>query len=166
MPRFLALACASVLASLILGSAPAFAHAVLVSSDPSDGASLTSAPHTVTFTFNENVGSPAYIVVTAPDGTRLKTSTASVLDHTISAKVAASDMKGTYSVAYRVVSTDGHPIQATARFTVTTGRTVTQVEQPASGSFVHRHRAHLIWGAVGAVVALSLLLAPLRGKHD
>lgn len=48
---------AGILASLMLlvGVAPAGAHADLDSSDPVDGATLASAPRTLTFTFGEDV---------------------------------------------------------------------------------------------------------------
>ena len=165
MPRFLALACAAVLASLVLGSAPAYAHAALVSTDPGDGARVATAPRKVTLTFNENIASPAFVVVTAPDGTKVKTGKISILDHTVSTTVAASDMKGIYTMTYRVVSADSHPVEGSTTFTVTTGRAVKQVA-PVEESFTHRHRNHLIWGLGGAVVAIGLLLWPLRGKHE
>lgn len=165
MPRFLALAVSAVFAGLLLGSAPAYAHAALVSTDPGDGARMATAPRKVTLTFNENVATPAFVVVTAPDGTRVKTGKVSILDHTVSATVSATDMKGTYTLSYRVVSADSHPVEGTAKFEVTTGRTVEQ-KAPVEESFTHRHRNHLIWGLGGAAIAVGLLLWPLRGRHD
>ena len=165
MPKFITLACATLLAGLVLGSAPAYAHAALVSTDPGDGAQMTVAPRTITLRFNENVATPAFVAVTAPDGSKVKTGKVSILDRTVSTTVAHSDMKGTYSLSYRVVSADSHPVEGTTTFTVTTGRTVTQVA-PQEKSFAHRHRSHLIWGLSGAVLAIGLLLWPLRGKHE
>lgn len=165
MPKFIVLACVSIVASLVLGSAPAYAHAALVDTDPGDGARTVRAPRTITLTFNENVATPAFVVVTAPDGTTVKTGAVSILDHTVSAKVAATDMKGTYTLSYRVVSADSHPVEGTTTFDVTNGRTVKQVAS-IEESFTHRHRSHLIWGLAGAAVAVGLLLWPLRGKHD
>lgn len=165
MPRYLPLAFAAVLVGLVLRSAPAYAHAALVSTDPVDGARQAMAPRSVTLTFNENVATPAFVVVTAPDGTRVATGKVSILDHTVKATVAAIDMKGIYTLSYRVVSGDSHAVEGTTTFTITTGRTVKQVA-PVEESFAHRHRNHLIWGLVGAAAAVGLLIWPLRGKHD
>ena len=156
----------ALLVSLVLGSGPAAAHAALVSSDPSDGARLDTAPTNVNLEFSENVASPAYLVITGPDGSRVRTGRTEVLDRTVTVTVAPVDMKGTYSMSYRVVSADGHPVEGTTKFEVTTGRTVKQVTSAEEGSFVHRHKSHLLWGLLGAVVAVGLLLWPLRGKSD
>lgn len=161
MRKFIAVAGACVLASLILGSAPAYAHAALVSTDPGNGAQVAKAPAVVTLTFSENIATPAFIVVTAPDGSRVKTGKATVLDHTISSTLPAVDFKGRYSVSFRVVSADSHPVEGSTSFVVTTGRTVTAAP-PAKESFVQRHQSHLLWGLLGAAVAVGLLLWPLR----
>jgi methionine-rich copper-binding protein CopC len=154
------------LAVLILGSGPASAHASLVGTDPKDGSSLATAPSTITLTFDENIGNPAYIAVTAPNGSKVDVSDVRAVDNTITGTVADVDQKGRYTAAYRVVSADGHPVEGTFHYSVTTGRTVTQVETPESKTFLHRHSAHLFWGILAAAVAIALLLAPLRRRDD
>lgn len=168
MVRFLALAGVGLLASLVLGSGSAYAHAALLGTDPGDGAQLSTAPTTVTLTFSENVASPAFVVITAPDGSRVPTGKVAAVDNTVTATVSPVDIKGTYSMSYRVVSADSHPVEGGTTFEVTTGRAVTQVapKKAAPESFAHRHRNHLIWGLGGAVVAIGLLLWPLKGRHD
>lgn len=166
MPRFLATAGLALLISLVLGSAPAVAHAALVSSDPADGERLEAAPTEVTLEFSERVEDPAYLVITAPDGSRVKVGKIGVLDKTVSATVAPVDMKGSFSMSYRVVSSDGHPIEGSTKFEVTKGRTVDQVTPAEGESFVHRHTSHLWWGSLGALIAVGLLLWPLRSKSD
>jgi len=166
MPKFLATAGIALLAILVLGSAPAAAHAALVSTDPSDGARLETAPTRVTLEFNENVATPAFLAITAPDGTRVGTGPVKVVDKKVTAPVAPVDMKGTYSMSYRVVSSDSHSIEGSTAFEVTTGRTVTQATPAKEESFVHRHRGHLVWGLLGALVAVVLLLLPLRSTSD
>lgn len=159
---------AAVLAILVavLWAAPASAHAVLVGTDPRDGASFATAPHRITLTFNENIGTPAFIAVRAPDGTRVDTSKAAAVDHTISATVADVDKRGRYAVSFRVVSADGHPVEGTFHYAVTSGRVVKQVADDAGTSFVHRHRGHFFWGILAAAVAVGLLLVPLRRRDD
>lgn len=154
------------IALLLVGSGPASAHASLVGSDPEDGASLPASPSTFTFTFNENVGNPAYVSVTAPNGSRVDVSAVRAVDKQVTATVADAGQKGRYTVAYRVVSADGHPVEGTIRYSTTTGRTVKQVDPPEEESFIHRHSAHLFWGILAAAVAIALLLAPLRRRDD
>jgi methionine-rich copper-binding protein CopC len=149
-----------------IGAGPASAHAALVGSDPADGTSSATAPTTITFTFNENIAQPAYIAVQAPDGTQVEVTDVRAVDEAVTATVADVDQRGTYSASYRVVSSDGHPVTGTITYAVTTGRSVTQVEAPAEETFLHRHSSHLIWGVLAAVVAIALLLAPLRRRHD
>jgi methionine-rich copper-binding protein CopC len=154
------------LALLVLGSGPASAHASLVGSDPKDGSSRATAPTTITLTFNENVGNPAFIAVTAPDGTKVKVSGTTAVDNTVTAIVADVDMKGRFTASYRVVSADGHPVEGTLNYAVTTGRTVKQVDTTESETFLHRHSAHLFWGILAAAIAIALLLMPLRRRDD
>jgi len=150
----------------VLGSGSASAHAALAGSDPEDGSTHTSAPTSVTLTFNENIASPAYVAVAAPDGSQVDVTDVRAVDDTVTATVADVDQRGTYSTSYRVVSADGHPVTGTLTYQVTTGAEVTQVDAPDEQSFVHRHRSHFIWGILAAAVAIALLLAPLRRRHD
>lgn len=151
---------------LVAGAGPASAHAALVGSDPADGSTQASAPTTVTLTFNEPIGNPAYLAVTAPDGTKVSVTDIRAVDQEVTATVADVDQKGRYSAAYRVVSADGHPVAGTLTYDVSAGRAVTQVEAPQEQSFFHRHSNHLFWGILAAVVAVALLLAPLRRRDD
>jgi copper resistance protein C len=159
---------AAVLAILIamLWTVPASAHAVLVGTNPKDGASLAIAPHRITLTFNENIGTPAFIAVQSPDGKRVSTSKATAVDHKASATVADVGKRGRYAVSYRVVSADGHPVEGTFHYTMTTGTIVKQVADDAGKSFVHRHSGHFFWGILAAAIAIALLLAPLRRHHE
>lgn len=151
---------------LIVWSGPASAHAALVGSDPEDGSTHTAAPTAVTFTFNENVAQPAYVAIAAPDGTQVDVSGIRAVDDTVTATVADVDQRGTYSASFRVVSADGHPVTGTLTYVVTSGRTVEQVTAPEDKTFLHRHSSHFFWGILAAVVAIALLLAPLRRRHD
>lgn len=154
------------LALLLVGSGPASAHASLVGSDPEDGATLKTAPTTITFTFNENVGNPAYVSVTAPNGSKVEVTGVRATDNRVTGTVADVDQKGRYTAAYRVVSADGHPVEGTIQYSTTTGRVVQQVDPPDDETFIHRHSAHLFWGILAAAVAIALLLAPLRRRDD
>ncbi|MBC7593735.1 MAG: copper resistance protein CopC [Kineosporiaceae bacterium] len=153
-------------ACLVLGATPASAHAALVSTDPGDGVRLKTAPTKVTLEFNEDLASPAYVVITAPDGSRVKTGTVNALGKTVTATVEPADLKGTYSMSYRVVSDDGHPVAGGTTFDVTSGRTVSPVAPAEQESFTQRHQGLLLGGFAAAVVVVGLLLWPLRRRHE
>ncbi|MCW2750374.1 MAG: hypothetical protein JWR83_1484 [Aeromicrobium sp.] len=150
----------------MLWTVPASAHAVLVGTDPKDGSALASAPTSISLTFNENIGTPAFIAVRAPDGTKVITSPATAVNRTVSATVADVSKRGRFAVSYRVVSADGHPVEGTFHYTVLTGRVVKQVADDAGSSFVHRHSGHFFWGILAAAIAIALLLMPLRRRDD
>jgi methionine-rich copper-binding protein CopC len=154
------------LAAAGLGAAPASAHAALVGSDPADGSTQAVAPSRITLTFNQNVGQPADVAVAAPDGTQVDVTMVRAVGADLTATVADVGQRGTYRASYRIVSADGHPVTGTVTYEVTTGRTVTAAPAPDQESFVHRHSSHFFWGILAAVVAIALLLAPLRRRHD
>ena len=151
---------------LVLGSSPAAAHTSLLSSDPEDGASLTASPTQMTLIFTENVEAPAFVAVVAPDGSPVKVSSVQAVDRRATAQIEDASQQGRYTVSYRVVSADGHPVEGTIHYSVTAGRVVKQVATPDTQGFVHRHSAHLFWGILAAAVAVALLLAPLRRRDD
>ena len=87
---------------------------------PGDGATVTTAPARVRLVFDENVRTPAALVVTGPSGTRVDHGQAQVLDNTASVRVEVMTA-GRYTVAFRVVSADGHPVSAQTSFRFTPG---------------------------------------------
>lgn len=104
-------------ASLLAG--PASAHDSLVSSDPVDGAQLTAAPAAVTLTFSANLQPlGGLIVVTDGSGTQVASGEPAVDGATSSLPLPADLPDDTYTVAWRAVSSDGHPIEGTFAYTV------------------------------------------------
>src|SRR5699024_2973795 len=101
-----------------VAAAPAEAHAQLIASTPADGATLEEAPDAIELRFNEAVGTvaDAYHLVSS-DGTN-RPLTAKAVNNTVT--IALPDGLGDddYLFAYRVVSTDGHPIAGTLQFIV------------------------------------------------
>ncbi len=165
MPKLIIVTVLAALSALALGTVPAAAHAALVDSDPADGATVNTAPRTVSLTFNESVGSGS-VAVTAPDGTRVRTSDVRAVDTTLTADLAESDQRGRYTVAYRAVSGDGHAITGELTFTTTSGRAVEQAApQDDEESFAGRHRTYLLLGLGAAVGVIGLILAPLRRER-
>jgi len=149
------------------GASSAFAHATIVSTSPGSGASETRLPGSVSLTFDEPVeSSSAVLLVKAPDGSSVRLGPPRVVDNTVSAVVSADPgLAGQYAVSWRVVSADGHPVDGTIDFEVSSGRTAsagaTVAADPASTAsqrpYVVRHG--VLIGAVTLVVAVGVLLA-------
>lgn len=157
-------------ALVVLGSmGAASAHAALVSSDPEDGATLATAPAEVSFEFNENIGN-ANLALVAPDGSSVAMADVQAVDDTVTGAPDDVDQAGIYTLSYRVVSADGHPIQGSVEYTVEAGQQVEQKAPPAAVAdeqgFVHRHRSHIFWGVLAVAVAVGLLLMPIRGRDS
>lgn len=139
-------------ATLIGGAGVASAHDVLVGSDPASGAQLATSPKQVRLTFNEPV-KPGYnnVNVIGPDGAQFATGQAQVDGTNVTAGVKELSTAGTYTVAYRVLSEDGHPVDGKFTFTLTQptkpgGQSVAPAAPPAPGGTPtpapHEHATH------------------------
>jgi len=110
----------------LLLAAPASAHAELVGSSPADGGRLAHAPHRVVLRFDEAVviDALASMHVTNESGDRVETGDL-FNPHNNGALVAIrlhhGLADGTYTVTYRLLSDDGHPVTGTIRFVVGKG---------------------------------------------
>ncbi|MEU4091178.1 copper resistance protein CopC [Streptomyces sp. NPDC026673] len=112
----------AVLGLLFGTAAPASAHAALVGSDPAQGAVVQTAPAQVRLTFSEGVLlSKDSIRVLGPDGKRAETGGAN--DGGRGNTTAAVALRpglgdGTYTVAWKVVSADSHPVAGAFIFSI------------------------------------------------
>ncbi len=123
-PKLLATAIAACVAALLaLGSAsPAAAHNSQIGSSPAAGAVLDAAPSKVSIRFDADlmdIGEA--LVVRAADGTIVSTGIPTIKGNTIRTDVRTDVPAGEYTVAYRIVSKDGHPVTATFTYTLTSG---------------------------------------------
>jgi methionine-rich copper-binding protein CopC len=144
LPRQLSRLLVLILLTLAAGvglAGPAAAHNVLTSSDPTDGSTLQTAPTTVRLTSDQPVQDfEPVVTVIGPDGNRYE-SGAPVVDSTVvTAGVNALPVAGAYSIAYRVVSADGHPVEGEIKFQLADGTasgadgSATAAEPAGSGS--------------------------------
>jgi copper transport protein len=113
-------------ATALVVAPAASAHAMLVGTDPADGASLDTAPARVSFTFNEPVTvSSGGLRVYDADARRVDTG---IVDPSTGETVAVGlpeDLaEGGYVAVYRVTSADSHPIGGVVTFTVGDGESV------------------------------------------
>jgi methionine-rich copper-binding protein CopC len=138
------------------GAGPAAAHASLVGVVPADGATVRSAPAEVTLRFDENIRQPSVVVVDGPDGKRVDHGSTTVLNDTASVRVRVRD-PGPYTVAYRVLSADGHPVSGRTRFTFRDAQGSAAV-QPARTEARSGTRLVVAGAAAALLVAGGLLL--------
>jgi copper transport protein len=116
-PRALAAGWLAVLA-LLLAAPPAAAHATLVSTDPAEGEVVAETPDVVTFTYDEPVSlTDGSIQVFDAAGEPVDSSATSE-DEIVTADLPDELAAGTYVVAWRVVSADGHPISGSLTFSI------------------------------------------------
>lgn len=112
---------------------PAHAHDVLVGSDPPAGATLASGPTTVRLDFDAPVQrGPNLVTVVGPNGRHFERSdSTTVTGDSVSAEVGPLGPIGVYTVGYRIISADGHPVTGAVTFTLTTAGTGTGTNNPA-----------------------------------
>ncbi|MEU4662233.1 copper resistance CopC family protein [Micromonospora chalcea] len=106
-------------ALLLVPATPAAAHNSLQEATPARDARLTTAPTQVTLRFLQRLN-PAFTTITLRDSTdrQVPASAPTVDGATGTVTIEEPLANGTYTVAYRVVSRDGHPVQGSYRFTV------------------------------------------------
>ncbi|MDV6305572.1 copper resistance protein CopC [Rhodococcus cerastii] len=171
----LAVIAAAILTATALSIAPAAAHATLQSSNPAENSVLDAAPDEVTLTFNQTVSQNfATVTVIGSDGMDWAASDPVVDGGTVTVDLDGLGAGGEYTIGYRVVSADGHPITGSIPFQVTpssptsaapaapatTETTPTAVEETDSG--------FPLWtiGAVVAVVGAAGVLFALRKRSN
>lgn len=111
---------ALVMLGVQVGSGVAFAHSALVSSNPPADGVLEQSPTTIELSFNQQVSeSFATIAVREGADTQIEVSAPSVSGATVTSRVPGDLAPGSYTVGYRVVSADGHPITGQFSFAIT-----------------------------------------------
>lgn len=129
--RRLGVVAALALALGTVTATPALAHARLLSSTPGKGASAESVTE-VKLVFSDKI-SLAKVVVTDAQKKTYQSGEAERSGTTVTQKLAGPLPAGTYTVAYRVVGEDGHPIEdAGLTFTATGGEAA--VPAPSAGA--------------------------------
>lgn len=115
------LGCAVLVGSVFAGAGPALAHNALVASTPQAGSILTALPPEFSVTTNEDMldtgdsVSAFLLQVVGEDGLYYGDGCVSVDGPTMSA-AAALGPAGEYTLAWRVVSIDSHPIDGQLTF--------------------------------------------------
>jgi methionine-rich copper-binding protein CopC len=119
---------------LVGGTKDAAAHGQLVSVSPANGSTVSAAPVSVVLTFSEAVSSTFAVVrVSRADGEDVSEGRAAVEGAVVTQRLTAPLDSGLYTVAYRVVSSDGHPVSSTTTFRLA-GESSSSRPTPATAS--------------------------------
>jgi methionine-rich copper-binding protein CopC len=100
-------------------ASPAAAHTELVSSSPEDGQQLSVPPEQINLRFGEDLLTGGAQVVAKDDtGVKVGLGPAEVTGTKLTATWPQTADNGTYTVAWRAVADDGHPLEGTFTFAV------------------------------------------------
>lgn len=104
----------------LIAAAPACAHAVLVASDPVDGARLSTAPAQVTLIFDESVRPVSSVIQVITDaGERVDTGLTVTGDGTQLVLALRPNLhEGSYTATWKVISADSHEVVGAISFGV------------------------------------------------
>ncbi len=143
-----------------LGAISAQAHSQLVSSTPANGATLASAPAAVIFEFDEPL-LPDLDTVSINDeqGANVYSQKVAPVDNSLTIEWPATLPDGTYQVAYRVVSGDGHPVTGAISFTIGNAAPSSSPVASASTENSQAQAAMSPWALIAAVVLLAASIA-------
>ena len=159
------------------GGALAWAHSDLVSVTPSDGATLATAPTAVTLVFNEDVQADfTAVVVEGPGGSGVAGEPTSS-GPTVTQALRDDLDPGDYTIRYKVVSADGHPISGTSTFTIDAAATTsnptptapspvpasTTATATAAGS--EQRAGTAVWVVVGLAALLVVIGAAAKNAR-
>jgi len=109
---------------LVLPAAAAQAHDTLESTNPAANSVVGSVPGKIGLTFsNTPIAIGSVIPVVDATGTDQADGQVSIVDNHVTQPVKSEAPAGNYTVTWRVVSSDGHPIEGTFTFTAGSGNT-------------------------------------------
>jgi methionine-rich copper-binding protein CopC len=159
-------AIAGLAAALALPAAAAQAHDVIESTNPANGATVAAVPASVQLTFDHTpIAIGTEIQVKDASGTNQADGAAQVVDNNVTQAIKPGAPAGTYTVVWRVVSSDSHPIEGTFTFTATSGGSGSP---PASASPTPSSTASPApsagfslpgWAVVAGVLVLAAIVA-------
>ncbi len=137
---------------------PGQAHSQLVSSSPANGATLAVAPTKVVFTFDEDLLPDLdTLSINNDQGVNIASKQVEPVANTLSIDWPANTQGGTYQVAYRIVSGDGHPVTGAISFSV--GATNSAAPTPASSSTTPESQSGSAGVPTTTIVSVVALIA-------
>lgn len=154
----------------VLVAAPAAAHTALVAVDPADGSTVATTPAAVVLTFTEPaVALGTQVVVTGPRG-EVSAGAVRLVDNTVRQELVTGAPAGSYTVAWRVTSEDGHPITGQLSFTSTSAGGGSASPAPAPARPGGPDVPSWAWlvlavGVLGTAASTAVVLSRRRSSH-
>ncbi|MCW2133441.1 MULTISPECIES: copper resistance CopC family protein [Crystallibacter] len=122
LPRAAAAALAFLLAAALVLLQPvsgAFAHDELLGSDPADGDTVEQMPGDIVLRYSADVvGLGSTVLIQDAEGNDWTDGETRIVDDAMIQEVRSGAPAGDYTVLWRAVSSDSHPIEGTLTFTV------------------------------------------------
>ncbi|MGH8879187.1 MAG: copper resistance CopC family protein [Stackebrandtia sp.] len=163
----------------------AFAHVALVSSNPKDGAKLDEAPKSAKLTFSETLDAPSTkVAVTKGEGEPVDGPKPEISGDTITQPLRLPE-KGRYTVAFHIVSEDGHPVRDSISFDVASvpeenrttssapGKSEASADGDSASETAGQGSSSIGWGVVAAIAAgvavlvvAVVILVRRRSRHS
>ncbi|MCX6498679.1 MAG: copper resistance protein CopC [Arthrobacter sp.] len=125
------------LGAALLGAGPASAHDAVESTSPAAGATVPTPPAAVTLTLsNPPLTLGTQIKVSDAAGSNWADGGVQIVDNVVSQKLRPGAPAGLFTVQWRVVSADGHPIEGNFSFTAAAagGDSAAAGTAPAAGT--------------------------------
>jgi copper transport protein len=149
---------------LIFGTSPASAHAILTRVSPEPDAVLEESPEEISLSFTETISIPAQgIRLFDPSGSEVSGVTAVARGSTMTAQVPLLTTDGSYTVAWKAVSADGHAVSGAYLFHLRVA-TLTQPVAGAESGVALWPSLLRILGTVLSIGALALYLGRPRRR--
>jgi methionine-rich copper-binding protein CopC len=158
------------LTATVATAAPAYAHNVLRSSAPADGASLPAPPADVALVFDRSVASLGTDVAVSGPAGPLTLEPVVVDGATVTQPLPAELPAGAYEIQWRATSADGHPLSGEIGFVAESGANpsstgaATPVTSVSGGGGSDLSTAARVALAAGALAALAGGVVALLSK--
>lgn len=127
-----------VLATLTIVPTPVSAHARLVASSPAGGATVSEPLDEIVLEFSERIETAfGGVQLFGPSGGRVETEDARIEDSRVRMLVGTLAEPGVYTVVFRILSGDGHPVESRFTFTLDAAAVVplpTPIPTPTSAA--------------------------------
>ncbi len=153
---------------MVLGvvlAGPVGAHAALVSMTPEADSTVETAPSEIVLEFNEGISATSDAVrVFDPSGRELGGVEVSSTDDSITASLPDFDTDGSYTVDWKAVSADGHPIRGAYLFHLRTATLTEPFDVGDAGAPLVANVMRAVGAAVALMALVGVLVAALRRR--
>ena len=150
---------------LILSAPTSFAHGQIVTSFPLDGSTSSPTPTQVWIEFDgelQTIDGEVVNTLKVTDSTGLVVSSeeAIIEGAKISTQVSDQSVGGVFTVEYRIVSEDGHPVEGSYTFQASPGFEATEMIEPTTVATESDDRSEFSFGAI--VMSVFLVVFAVR----